>query len=1701
MLDVLRPWFRKARWIDLAAVAEKADPKLQERLTGSIALLEDADRASGSPALIAALAEDAAGRVGEFDPSVVKPVGRPFARLAVGIVAASLVVAPSLVKPDPFATLGLRFLAPWLDLERVGRFAIEVTPGDQVAAVGSDFSVEASVVPRFGSPVPPEAATLEWTDLAGQATRVPMNPKPSESGDRKGFTVTLPRLAGSIRYRVATDLASSRFYAVDAIEPPKSCEFAARVEPPAYTKLPPIDAKDPSKVEAPEGSRVVLSFYSCTPFRDLELTWPTSPPSGPKKVAGKPSGDWKHATIAFDAEASGPFVLTLLHDYRHGIDGLPEARSLVVKPDAPPTVIAKGPPSTSEARPDDLLQLDIVARDDYAVASAEIHYEIRKAGTQAETHAGKVAVKLDGLGTTLSRGVGMLPLRDLGLEPGDSVAYRVRVEDNRPSPKGPNVTWTDARTISVSSKAESMIAKDDRLRRESFQARLDEVRVANASNRRETEQLRYVADAAQRNGSAWDVGRDADLAAREAEARAVEDKLQLLARDLQEDPTFASLARPTRQAAEVEAEAGRAQLDQARKAADAPRRLAELRQADSRLGTLGNRLDEIRRKFETLAKLDLDRQKLRDLAAKEDALAARAAQGPNDQAKLAQDQEELRKALDALLGQSPGLRAGLLANQADDASKLAKDARALAEKQRGEARKTSEGPKADNPLRELARAQKDLEDDARRLALEVDEPLGENGRSRLDTDAVQRAIAPIERGDLPDAVRRLEESEDGLRRLTRDVEDVPLDPKALARRLARRQELLANDVAATLGESRRKDQLPDDERAALAERSQPLAARQDEIARLAAGLITPEAQKNIAKEAAQAAEKAAENLRGFKPRESENLQNNARRALNQLAESLPDPNRRRDESRRKLDEAKRKEEEVLREVERQVVETRPKPDKLDADAKAATDLAEKVAPLIPKQREAAEALAKLDVEPRDRPQRDRAAARASRLADRMQLVKDQAPPRRPDGKPTPPARWHVVGPFPTANAKVPFDPSKPPDLGAKVNAPDGKSFDWKPAPPEGDEGRVNLAQIYNRNDNQSAFAVAEVASPSRRKAQLSIGSDDTLIVWLNGKQVFEHGNSRAFQGGQDKVEVELIEGVNRLAIRCGNGNGDWQFAVNVSPPPPDGFDVEKARNLRETLASARVDAQAALRRLEQKSQGKLTADDLAATLAKEQKAAAEALTKERSQPPAEDPNPAEQATLDRQRLATALRNLPLNDESPALQLEAVRLAEAAAKPGADPKDAKLAAEAAEALARRLADTLTPGELAESLARAERALGAPEVKADPALLADRQKAIAAELTHPVGRSAAGDQRPASQDRAEQAVREASALTDRLKKPDPLKPDPSPVALAEARSKAVEALEKVAAEAGARPPQPEPSKEPNPAEVASVPPDPALGLGPDKASRAADLAVRQRQIRERLQSAMGERVAPQEDLRRQSQALGRDLAELRDRSKEINARAQWQAQAAADLAGEHAPRSMEKGAEQLAQGRLDQAKDSQRQAADLVERAAQAAEDFAAGLRAEGLEVAGEAASESAKSNGLGEARDSIKEIAKRLGQPSPGQSPGQAGQAAAPKMRQAADSLRSAAQAPSKSPSDPPSGKPDPDNPNATANAAGVADADLAALQDLVRKKTGRRWGELPGHLRTEILQLSKGRYRDDYARLIQLYFREIAADAGKAEKP
>jgi hypothetical protein len=1579
----LRPLFQRRMALGLAALAEQSDGQLGERLTATVALVGGASPAHGSPALIAALAEEATARAGTLDPRTIVPLGSAGRRLATGGLVLALLTAGCLMIPDPLGTLARRFLAPWADLDRASWLIVAVQPGDTTVAVGSELKISARVRARLGQPVTAESAWLEWTEAApnGPVHRVAMpdDSEASASGDDRAFAVALPSLTRSLTYRVASGSSRSRRFRVNVVEPPALEALSAHVEPPAYTKLPAMTARDPNRIEAWEGSRVVLTASANQPVRAIDVTWPgglddsapstpdtSSPGAKPERASAKTkptvptvtqsmalAQGRRSGSATLIADRSGPYAVTLHGEY--DVASRSEApRQVIVRPDAPPTVAVRGPAQGDALLPDDALRVAIAARDDVAVASVELHYTIERKGSaqpDAKDQAGHVAPSLKGLKTRTARGEAVLELSALELRSGDTVAYRVRVADNRPAPRGPNVVWSASQTLAVSAKAEPLLARQGKQQREAFQATLNALKKDAAEVRRETEQLRYAADAAQRGNGTWDKPRQQELGRREKDVRGLEDRLHVFARDLEANAEFQPLARPARQVAEVEAEAGRAQLDKARRAADAEARFDDLREADSRLGAVGERLEELQRKFDELAKHGNDRQRLNRLAEREDALARRAAElGPAaDRARLDRmqaEQKAVENELDALLRESPDLRASVLEARAARADELAKRARTLADRQRNEARRGTDLSRQAAALKALAAEQRAIEDDARRLAVEIDRPLAENGRARVNTEALRQPVAAITHGDLDQGRAQLEGAENELRRLARDLEDVPADLKALAHRLARRQDTLNNQINEAAGEFRGKDNLTAAERSELADKLRPLIVREERVLgqldqfvpRSTASnarfqLLNTNPVADMARVAAQAVRGARDGLQaGVEPRPNE-----ARDALNRLADVLPDAWRMREPARKKLDEARRISNEVIGELERHLRETAPRPDQPLDPARMASDLANRLEGVARNQAKVAEVLASLDPEPRELPQRDRAARRARALADALKEA------RATGGKPA------------------------------------------------------------------------------------------------------EHAAVRAM------------------------------------------------------LPTLQLEARAALDRLERKMNGAMPADDLAVELAADQRAVAKQL---------DTPAGRRAAAADQRRLASALRNL----EAPDAQLakdEAVRLAEQAANALVDPKNARPesireAIEGAEILAGRLADASTPRASAAALARAERALNDPDAAADPEIAERRQRAIAEELSRLPLRGKA---------QAMTLVERAADVARKSRLPehdDPVPLRPTAAAVAEARSRAADALDLLAARQPADPTRPKTAKT-----TPDAAPDPDLGIRAEHALRAGDLVQRERRLRERLQAILADSIPPQQELRRESAALGRDLAELRDQVRPVSDRAQYPAQAAAQLLGEEAPRTMERGTDHLAAGRLAPARDEQRRAADVAERGAQQAEDLAAALRADRPLDA--KADQQAGAQALGEARDAARQAARELGQardPSQTRRPQtmqQAGQA----MHQAAENLRTAARAIAQGQGDEPAPRDELANDDSDRNdpahaghatrdphsrPAGKADADLTELQDAIRRKTGRTWGELPGHLRSEILQMAQGRYRDDYARLIQLYYREIASGATESTR-
>jgi hypothetical protein len=1670
--NILIPLFSRVGTTDLAAVASRAHPGLGERLTAAVALRADeaAGRAHGSPELIAELADRAAASLGALDLGGSVP-GRPATgRLAAGLAAAALVVGPVVARPDPFADLARRVLAPWRDVERVGRYVVVVRQGDRVVARGEDVALSAEVRPRFGT-APATSAELSWTDAGGRAQRAPMVADPTSTRGTRTWRLTRPRVDASFTYRVRSGSIASAAHRITAIERPAVSALTATVAPPAYTGRPAAASADAARIDALDGSAVTLRLAASRPVRRAVVRWPAPAPApasaetagepAPIEVAATPADREGRAwSVTLPARASGRFEIALRDE--HEIAGAPgPERYVAVLPDAPPTVAWTGAAAgLTEARADDLVPGGVAARDDFAVAAAELHYAVARAGpAAAPAEAGSRPLPLGGLGTPRARGEARLELGPLALRPGDVVAYRVKVLDNRPAELGgPGVGWTAERAVTIAETAEPLANRRGAAERSAIQEQLDAIKGLAAADRQATEPLRYNADAARRKPEAWDAAKSQAVRDREAATREVADRLQLLARDLAAHPRFAPLARVAQGVAEVEAETARDALARAAQAEEPDPRFESLRAADAALGAVVARLDEIQRRFDELGKLDEDRRRLGALADRQDALARRAEEiardpaGPLDRARLDQaaaEQAKLARELDEVLRRSPQLRAEALAAQQKDADDLAKLARALADRQRDEARRTADPAPRAAALRELAAQQRALEADARRLALRVDEPLAQNERGRLNAGALDQAAAALERVDLEAARRGLEGAEAELRRLARDVEDVRDDPKALARRLLRRQEALREDIRAAVREHVPDPSKPTDaETKALAAALAPLRDRQGAIAALAAAVPVPKDRLDARRQAVERQEAAVAALRKpDAPRELDGRQDEARNLLRQLADAVPDANARRQRQRQAIEDARRRTAEVIRDVERHVRETGPRPNQPYDAPRAAAELAERLAEPARKQAEVAADLDALDVDGRLEPQRRAAARRAWALADALARGRRDALPVL--------SRDARVGADRLAQA---HDRQTTPDTVAAEIAAELEALAEATDP-----GADPVAEAPRLLAGLRALDVPD-AEPARAEAARAVAK----LAAPDAKPDDRPAAARA-----------AAEAARTLARRLA-GDLDPREGVRLLERAERALDADADRDPAATATAQRA-----------------IAEELAAAPAgdrPEARAAAEAVARaveraERRARPGADADPeaptpeaaAEARAAAADAMAALAGRIPPGDAAPRPD------APAPAPAPADPAGTKGRARELARRQRELADALQRVH-DEAQREPDRNAALAGLPGRLAPLAGRQEALAAEAAlltdaRPAGRD---DRRDAGRKQAAAGVSQGRALAAMGRRE-------ADRAAGLAREAAT-GLEQFADALPDRAPEPDPL-------AAAVPDDPGLDLAPERAGEATALARRQRALRERVQSLLADRIQPQRALRAESAALARRAAAIGQAAAESSPRARNAAAQAENLLDQQAPGAMDQAAAQLGQGQADPARDSQRRAAEALDRAADQAEDLAAAIRAD-TPPEGAAPPEGAR---LGDARQSQRDAARQLARAR--EQSGATAQAAR-SMQQAAAALRAAAEAGAAAEANalaraeaegpPPAGPGDPDAPDEAANPtpesgpAGTAEAELARLQEALRARTGRTWGELPGHLRTEILTLAQGRYRDDYARLIQLYFREIA---------
>ena len=145
-------------------------------------------------------------------------------------------------------------------------------------------------------------------------------------------------------------------------------------------------------------------------------------------------------------------------------------------------------------------------------------------------------------------------------------------------------------------------------------------------------------------------------------------------------------------------------------------------------------------------------------------------------------------------------------------------------------------------------------------------------------------------------------------------------------------------------------------------------------------------------------------------------------------------------------------------------------------------------------------------------------------------------------------RWWLLGPLPNPDNRAFdqafIDETSVPNLNELVRL-DRRQLRWQEYRTIDPQGIVDLRRIFRQTEDVACYAYTEFVVENEMEAELRVGSDDSVKVWLNGKLVHQFGGMRGLSVDQDRIRVKLQKGINRLLLKVTQGGGGWEFCVRL----------------------------------------------------------------------------------------------------------------------------------------------------------------------------------------------------------------------------------------------------------------------------------------------------------------------------------------------------------------------------------------------------------------------------------------------------------------------------------------------------------------------------------------------------------------------------
>jgi hypothetical protein len=148
------------------------------------------------------------------------------------------------------------------------------------------------------------------------------------------------------------------------------------------------------------------------------------------------------------------------------------------------------------------------------------------------------------------------------------------------------------------------------------------------------------------------------------------------------------------------------------------------------------------------------------------------------------------------------------------------------------------------------------------------------------------------------------------------------------------------------------------------------------------------------------------------------------------------------------------------------------------------------------------------------------------------------------------SEWNVIGPFDAPDMsylQTAYLPETEIDLGKTYEGKNRDRVGWQIMKSE-PSGFMRLENRIFPSERGIVYGLVNVYSSEKRDAEMLVGSDDGVRVWLNDKLVHTNPAYRGAYPDQDRISVHLKEGRNKLLIKVLQGGGGWGFYVRFVDP-------------------------------------------------------------------------------------------------------------------------------------------------------------------------------------------------------------------------------------------------------------------------------------------------------------------------------------------------------------------------------------------------------------------------------------------------------------------------------------------------------------------------------------------------------------------------